>query len=125
MAAIIPSGTLNRMSHSPSGSDVATHATAAHTMSPGLIVLLLSLLLGMQPLTTDMYLPALPALTQGFGATLSQAQLTLTALLLAALPAVRCSSQPCGRVALLRFGYGHKVTPRAALRRKHRSRASP
>ena len=52
-------------------------------MSPGLIVLLLSLLLGMQPLTTDMYLPALPALTQGFAAPMSQAQLTLTALLLA------------------------------------------
>ena len=52
-------------------------------MSPGLIVLLLSLLLGLQPLTTDMYLPALPALTLGFGASMSQAQLTLTALLLA------------------------------------------
>ncbi|MEI8325161.1 MAG: MFS transporter, partial [Betaproteobacteria bacterium] len=52
-------------------------------MSPGLIVLLLSLLLGLQPLTTDMYLPALPALTLGVGASMSQAQLTLTALLLA------------------------------------------
>lgn len=52
-------------------------------MSPGLIVLVLSLLLGLQPITTDLYLPALPALTQGFGASLSQAQLTLTALLLA------------------------------------------
>ncbi len=52
-------------------------------MSPGLIVWLLSLLLGLQPLTTDLYLPALPALTQGFGASMAQAQLTLTALLLA------------------------------------------
>ena len=52
-------------------------------MSPALIVLVLSLLLGLQPITTDLYLPALPALTAGFGATLSQAQLTLTALLLA------------------------------------------
>ena len=52
-------------------------------MSPGLIVLVLSLLLGLQPVTTDLYLPALPALTQGFGAPMSQAQLTLTALLLA------------------------------------------
>ncbi len=52
-------------------------------MSPGLIVLVLSLLLGLQPITTDLYLPALPAMTQGFGASLSQAQLTLTALLLA------------------------------------------
>ena len=52
-------------------------------MSPGLIVLVLSLLLGLQPVTTDLYLPALPAITQGFGATMPQAQLTLTALLLA------------------------------------------
>lgn len=52
-------------------------------MSPGLIVLVLSLLLGLQPITTDLYLHALPALTKGFGASLSQAQLTLTALLLA------------------------------------------
>ncbi len=52
-------------------------------MSPALIVLFLSLLLGLQPITTDLYLPALPTLTEGFGATLPQAQLTLTALLLA------------------------------------------
>ena len=52
-------------------------------MSPTLIVLVLSLLLGLQPITTDLYLPALPALTSGFGATMPQAQLTLTGLLLA------------------------------------------
>ncbi|TNF57025.1 MAG: Bcr/CflA family efflux MFS transporter [Burkholderiales bacterium] len=52
-------------------------------MSPGMVVLALSLLLGLQPITTDLYLPALPAMTQGFGATMPQAQLTLTALLLA------------------------------------------
>jgi DHA1 family bicyclomycin/chloramphenicol resistance-like MFS transporter len=52
-------------------------------MPPGLIVLMLSLLLGLQPITTDLYLPALPALTEGFGAPMAQAQLTLTALLLA------------------------------------------
>lgn len=52
-------------------------------MSPGLIVLVLSLLLGIQPVTTDLYLPALPALTEAFGAPMSQAQLTLSALLLA------------------------------------------
>lgn len=51
-------------------------------MSPGLIVLVLSLLLGLQPIATDLYLPALPALTTGFGARMPQAQLTLTALLL-------------------------------------------
>ncbi|WP_367172061.1 multidrug effflux MFS transporter [Hydrogenophaga sp.] len=52
-------------------------------MSPALVVLVLTLLLGMQPITTDLYLPALPAITQGFGASMPQAQLTLTALLLA------------------------------------------
>jgi DHA1 family bicyclomycin/chloramphenicol resistance-like MFS transporter len=50
---------------------------------PALTVLLLALLLGIQPVTTDLYLPALPALTAGFGAGMAQAQLTLTALLLA------------------------------------------
>jgi MFS transporter, DHA1 family, multidrug resistance protein len=52
-------------------------------MAPGLVVLVLSLLLGIQPVTTDLYLPALPALTEGFGAPVTQAQLTLTTLLLA------------------------------------------
>lgn len=52
-------------------------------MQPGLVVVILSLLLGLQPITTDLYLPALPGLTAGFGAPMAQAQLTLTALLLA------------------------------------------
>jgi len=52
-------------------------------MSPGVVVLILSALLGIQPITTDLYLPALPALTSGFAAPMAQAQLTLTALLLA------------------------------------------
>ncbi|MEI8155851.1 MAG: multidrug effflux MFS transporter [Burkholderiales bacterium] len=53
------------------------------TMPPALIVLTLALLLGIQPITTDLYLPALPGLTQELGANMAQAQLTLTALLLA------------------------------------------
>jgi MFS transporter, DHA1 family, multidrug resistance protein len=52
-------------------------------MSSPVVVILLTLLLGIQPVTTDLYLPALPALTEGFGAPTAQAQLTLTALLLA------------------------------------------
>lgn len=52
-------------------------------MSPALIVLVLSLLLGLQPITTDLYLPALPALRHELGAGMAQTQLTLTALLLA------------------------------------------
>jgi len=51
-------------------------------MPSGTVVLILSILLGVQPITTDLYLPALPALTEGFGAPMTQAQLTLTALLL-------------------------------------------
>jgi len=47
------------------------------------VVSILALLLGIQPVTTDLYLPALPSLTEGFAASLPQAQLTLTALLLA------------------------------------------
>ena len=52
-------------------------------MPQGLVVLVLALLLGTQPVTTDLYLPALPALTASFGASMAQAQLTLSALLLA------------------------------------------
>ena len=51
-------------------------------MPPALIVLTLALLLGLQPITTDLYLPALPALTTELGASVGQGQLTLTALLL-------------------------------------------
>ena len=58
-------------------------AAARTGMPPGLIVLVLSLLLGIQPVTTDLYLPALPALTQELHAPIAQAQLTLTTLLLA------------------------------------------
>ncbi len=52
-------------------------------MSPTLTVLILSTLLSLQPVTTDLYLPALPALTESFAAPMTQAQLTLSALLLA------------------------------------------
>jgi MFS transporter, DHA1 family, multidrug resistance protein len=62
----------------------ATALTATDAaMSPGLVVLVLAMLLGIQPVTTDLYLPALPALTGSFSAPMSQAQLTLSALLLA------------------------------------------
>jgi DHA1 family bicyclomycin/chloramphenicol resistance-like MFS transporter len=52
-------------------------------MSHTLIIVLLSMLMGIQPVTTDLYLPALPAIRAEFGAELSQVQLTLSALLLA------------------------------------------
>ncbi|WP_185957726.1 Bcr/CflA family efflux MFS transporter [Tepidiphilus olei] len=46
-------------------------------------MVVLSLLLGLQPLTTDLYLPALPELTVQLGASLAEGQQTLAALLLA------------------------------------------
>lgn len=50
---------------------------------PALTVLVLALLLGIQPVTTDLYLPALPALADALAADMAQVQLTLGALLLA------------------------------------------
>lgn len=52
-------------------------------MSTSFVVLLLSLLLGLQPVTTDLYLPALPTMTEVLAGSMSQAQLTLSGLLLA------------------------------------------
>lgn len=50
---------------------------------PVLVVWALTLLLGIQPLTTDLYLPALPGLKADLGAPMGAAQLTLSALILA------------------------------------------
>ena len=61
----------------------AAATTLPARMSPALVVLTLSLLLGLQPITTDLYLPALPGLTQDLGASMAQAQRTLSQLLLA------------------------------------------
>jgi DHA1 family bicyclomycin/chloramphenicol resistance-like MFS transporter len=43
----------------------------------------LAMLMGLQPATTDIYLPALPGLTRALGASMSAAQLTMSALILA------------------------------------------
>ncbi|MEY3461957.1 MAG: hypothetical protein RLZZ03_1610, partial [Pseudomonadota bacterium] len=60
------------------------YASAAPAGMPaGLVVLILALSLGIQPVTTDLYLPALPSLSASFAATMAQAQYTLSALLLA------------------------------------------
>lgn len=63
-------------------SPAATLAAPARP-SRALAALSLSLLLGLQPVTTDVYLPALPLLTRELGAPLSAAQLTMSAVLLA------------------------------------------
>ena len=63
-------------------------STAAAPVGPPrvshqLAAVALSLLLGLQPVTTDVYLPALPMLTRALGASMSAAQLTMSALILA------------------------------------------
>jgi DHA1 family bicyclomycin/chloramphenicol resistance-like MFS transporter len=52
-------------------------------MSPATVVLALALLLGLQPITTDLYLPALPLLARDLHAPMSAVQLTMSVLLLA------------------------------------------
>ena len=51
-------------------------------MMPAVVVMTLTLLLGIQPISTDLYLPALPTLQRELGASLSAAQLTLSALII-------------------------------------------
>ena len=58
-------------------------ASDARTTIPAwVVVVALALLTGLQPLTTDMYLPALPQMQQGLGMTGAAAQSTLSALIL-------------------------------------------
>jgi len=64
-------------------SPATTSKSATTPMPAGLVVVILAMLLGLQPITTDLYLPALPAMTSSFSASMSQAQLTLSAMLLA------------------------------------------
>jgi len=47
------------------------------------VVVMLTLLLGIQPVTTDLYLPALPTLQRELGASVGAAQYTLAALIIA------------------------------------------
>ncbi|RZJ51142.1 MAG: Bcr/CflA family drug resistance efflux transporter, partial [Acidovorax sp.] len=51
-----------------SASSATAVPTASNaTVAPGLAILVLALLLSIQPVTTDLYLPALPALTRSLG----------------------------------------------------------
>ena len=58
-------------------------APASAAASPVFIIVLLAWLLGFQPLTTDLYLPALPLLSAQLQATVAQTQTTFYALILA------------------------------------------
>lgn len=51
-------------------------------MNAATVVVVLTLLLGIQPVTTDLYLPALPTLQRSLGASVAAAQLTLSALII-------------------------------------------
>jgi len=55
----------------------------APTPSPWVIVVALSLLTGLQPITTDLYLPALPQMQRALGLHASSVQWTLSVLILA------------------------------------------
>ena len=58
-------------------------ADRARPLSVARVAFALALLLGLQPATTDIILPALPALTRALGTSISAAQLTMSALILA------------------------------------------
>ncbi|MGE5450898.1 MAG: multidrug effflux MFS transporter [Acidobacteriota bacterium] len=59
------------------------NGSESHTTLPGwVVVLALALLTGLQPLTTDMYLPALPQMQRDLGMSAAAAQSTLSALIL-------------------------------------------
>lgn len=62
---------------------MALRNPTAHSMSPVVVVVLLTLLLGIQPVATDLYLPAMPTLQRELGAGIAATQLTLSALILA------------------------------------------
>lgn len=61
----------------------AVPARAVAQVSPALAALMLALLLGLQPVTTDLMLPALPALAADLRAPMAPVQLTMSALILA------------------------------------------
>lgn len=63
------------------GAEATGQADAAPRVDPGLVVVVLSLLLGIQPITTDVYLPALPGLAADLQASVASTQLTLSVLL--------------------------------------------
>lgn len=62
---------------------VSSSPATPAVLSRAQVALALALLLGLQPVTTDLYLPALPQLRQALGASMTMAQQTMAALLLA------------------------------------------
>jgi len=62
---------------------VSSPSSSPARLSPEVALLLLTLLLSLQPISTDLYLPALPTLSAALGTTIAGAQLTLGVLSLA------------------------------------------
>jgi MFS transporter, DHA1 family, multidrug resistance protein len=58
-------------------------ATSRPTVAAWVVVMAISLLLGLQPIATDLYLPAMPQMQQAMGLQVSSVQWTLSALILA------------------------------------------
>ena len=73
----------------------------------------LALLMGLQPATTDIYLPALPALTQALNAPMALAQLTMSALILAFGFGQLFWGPVADRVGLLEESATRRTTPTA------------
>jgi MFS transporter, DHA1 family, multidrug resistance protein len=63
--------------------NVSSELVVPPVLTRAQVALALALLLGLQPVTTDLYLPALPQLTQALGASIGAAQQTMAAVLLA------------------------------------------
>lgn len=61
----------------------ASEATRRLGVAPWVVVTALGLLTGLQPLTTDLYLPALPQMQQGLSLSTASAQWTLSVLIMA------------------------------------------
>jgi DHA1 family bicyclomycin/chloramphenicol resistance-like MFS transporter len=57
--------------------NVSSESLAAPVLTRVQVALALALLLGLQPVTTDLYLPALPQLTRALGASMGAAQQTM------------------------------------------------
>jgi DHA1 family bicyclomycin/chloramphenicol resistance-like MFS transporter len=67
----------------PSPSLRPTALVGAQAMSPMVVIVALSLLLGLQPVATDLYLPALPQMQRELGVSQADAQWTLSGVVLA------------------------------------------
>lgn len=69
--------------HGPAGAVAAAAAPPPLRLNGLTVAVALALLLGLQPVTTDLYLPALPMLAQALAAPMGAVQLTMSALILA------------------------------------------